>query len=78
MSGGSASTQGNEFLIPTPASALRTGICDAAPLPSPNLFRIANAKRQSEYRGMGFARAPCPFIVLPREDEFSDSDEGTS
>jgi cytochrome c peroxidase len=38
MSGGSASTQGNEFLIPTPSPLppCATAICGLAPTPSPN------------------------------------------
>jgi cytochrome c peroxidase len=37
MTGGSASTQGNEVLIPTPPlPPCAQGICDVAPLPSPN------------------------------------------
>jgi cytochrome c peroxidase len=41
MSGGSASTQGNEFLIPTPRPlpTCPPAICGLAPLPSPNPIR---------------------------------------
>jgi cytochrome c peroxidase len=41
MSGGSASTQGNEFLIPTPQPlpTCPPAICGLAPLPSPNPIR---------------------------------------
>jgi len=38
MSGGSAATQGNEFLIPTPPlPPCASAICGAAPLPSPRI-----------------------------------------
>ena len=37
MSGGTAATQGNEFLIPTPPlPPCAASICQASPLPSPN------------------------------------------
>jgi cytochrome c peroxidase len=38
MTGGSASTQGNEFLVPTPSplSPCASAICDVPPLPTPN------------------------------------------
>ena len=41
MSGGSASTQGNEFLIPTPRPlpTCPPAICGLAPTPSPNPIR---------------------------------------
>ena len=40
MTGGSAATQGNEFLIPTPPlPACASAICNVAPVPGPRPIR---------------------------------------
>ena len=71
MTGGSAATQGNEFLIPTPPlPPCAAAICGVAPTPEPSYSvgkrRQADARRRVRVRHgrLGAARPPCPFIVF--------------
>jgi hypothetical protein len=70
MTGGSAATQGNEYLIPTPPlPPCASAICDVAPVPGPKPIRGNPPAQQSSTTSKARVRiVQGPMIELAKDD----------